>query len=110
MIARTLLCLALLFPAPALAEKLANKLFGAMEGPSQQAPMPIGSYAKGCAAGLVQLPETGPTWQAMRLSRNRNFGQPVMIQFLMDLSVTAREMVSDVGFTSATSASRAAGR
>ena len=92
MIARTLLCLALLFPAPALAEKLANKLFGSMDGPSQQAPMPIGSYAKGCAAGLMELPETGPTWQAMRLSRNRNFGQPVMIQFLTDLSAEAAAM------------------
>ena len=92
MIARALLCLALLFPAPALAEKLANKLFGSMEDPSQQAPMPIGSYAKGCAAGLMELPETGPTWQAMRLSRNRNFGQPVMIQFLTDLSAEAAAM------------------
>ena len=51
--------------------------------------MPIGSYAKGCAAGWCELPETGPTWQAMRLSRNRNFGQPEMIQFLIDLSDTA---------------------
>lgn len=80
--------------APAQAEKLANKLFGAMADPSVQDSMPIGSYAKGCAAGLVELPETGPTWQAMRLSRNRNFGQPEMIQFLMDLSATAR----DIGF------------
>ena len=84
------LCLA----APAQAEKLANKLFGAMANPSNQDSMPIGSYAKGCAAGLVELPETGPTWQAMRLSRHRNFGQPAMIQFLMDLSATAR----DIGF------------
>ena len=30
----------------------------------------------GCQAGAVQLPETGPTWQAMRLSRNRNWAQP----------------------------------
>lgn len=37
-------------------------------------------------AGNVQLPETGPTWQAMRLSRNRNWGQPVMIDFIKDLS------------------------
>ena len=80
--------------APAQAEKLANKLFGAMEVPSGQDSMPIGSYAKGCAAGLVELPETGPTWQAMRLSRNRNYGQPEMVQFLMDLSGTAR----DIGF------------
>ncbi|MFN5998393.1 MAG: penicillin-insensitive murein endopeptidase [Paracoccaceae bacterium] len=76
--------------APVQAEKLANKLFGAMSAPSAQDSMPIGSYAKGCAAGLVELPETGPTWQAMRLSRNRNFGQPEMVQFLMDLSATAR--------------------
>ena len=80
--------------APAKAEDLANQLFGAMDAPSSQDAMPVGSYAKGCAAGSVELPETGPTWQAMRLSRGRNFGQPAMVQFLMDLSVTAR----DIGF------------
>lgn len=77
---------------PASAEKLANQLFGAHATPSQQAPMPIGSYAKGCAAGLVQLPETGPTWQAVRLSRHRNFGQPELIQYLVDLSYTATQI------------------
>ncbi|GGW33513.1 penicillin-insensitive murein endopeptidase [Gemmobacter lanyuensis] len=90
-----LLCLALglgLAAAPVQAEKLANQLFGAMDRPSRQAPMPIGSYAKGCAAGLVELPETGPTWQAMRLSRHRNFGQPEMVQFLIDLSVAATQI------------------
>lgn len=94
MILPRVLVLTVLLAAPAQAEKLANKLFGAMEAPSNQDSMPIGSYAKGCAAGLVELPETGPTWQAMRLSRNRNFGQPEMVQFLMDLSATAR----DIGF------------
>lgn len=84
------LFLTLLLAAPVRAEELANRLFGAMNVPSGQDAMPIGSYAKGCGAGLVELPETGPTWQAMRLSRNRNFGQPVMIQFLMDLSGTAK--------------------
>ncbi len=88
------LLLTLLLAAPVQAEKLANKLFGAMAAPSNQDSMPIGSYAKGCGAGLVELPETGPTWQAMRLSRNRNYGQPEMVQFLMDLSQTAR----DIGF------------
>jgi penicillin-insensitive murein DD-endopeptidase len=93
MLTRALL-LTLALAAPVQAEKLANKLFGAMAAPSAQDSMPIGSYARGCAAGLVELPETGPTWQAMRLSRNRNFGQPQMVQFLMDLSATAR----DIGF------------
>jgi penicillin-insensitive murein endopeptidase len=90
MILTRALFLTLLLAAPVQAEKLANRLFGAMAAPSYQDPMPIGSYSRGCAAGLVELPETGPTWQAMRLSRNRNFGQPVMIQYLMDLSATAR--------------------
>lgn len=86
------LFLTLVLAAPAQAEKLANRLFGAMDAPSSQDAMPIGSYAKGCAAGLVELPETGPTWQAMRLSRNRNYGHPMMIQFLVDLSQTARDI------------------
>ncbi len=86
------LILSLVLAAPAQAEKLANRLFGAMEAPSTQESMPIGTYARGCAAGLVELPESGPTWQAMRLSRHRNFGHPMMIQFLMDLSATAREI------------------
>ncbi|MGQ0564007.1 MAG: penicillin-insensitive murein endopeptidase [Gemmobacter sp.] len=76
----------------AAAQDKANRLFGAKAEPSQQAPMPVGSYAKGCAAGNVELPESGPTWQAMRLSRGRNFGQPVMIAFLQDLSVMATQV------------------
>ena len=77
---------------PALAETRANQLFGAMDTPSNQAPMPIGSYAKGCGAGMVELPESGPTWQAMRLSRGRNFGQPVLVQYLQELSVAATQV------------------
>ena len=89
---RLLLTLALLMPLPAAAQQLANQLFGAKNAPSQQDPMPIGSYARGCAAGLVELPETGPSWQAMRLSRGRNFGQPVMMDYLRDLSQAAQQI------------------
>ena len=77
---------------PATAETKANQLFGAVDLPTADRPMPYGSYAKGCADGLVELPETGPTWQAMRLSRHRNFGQPVMIDYLVDLSRTATQI------------------
>jgi penicillin-insensitive murein endopeptidase len=88
MVRRTLaaLALSLAVAAPALAETTAARLFGAKAAPSAQQAHPIGTYAKGCAAGLVQLPETGPTWQAMRLSRNRNWGHPDTIAFLQDLS------------------------
>lgn len=92
MIRKLVLCLALLAPLPAQAEKLANKLFGAADNPSAQDAMPIGSYARGCAAGLVELPETGPTWQAMRLSRNRNFGHPMLVQYLEELSQSATQI------------------
>ena len=77
---------------PARAESLANRLFGAKAAPSSQAAMPVGSYARGCAAGLVELPETGPSWQAMRLSRGRNFGQPVMIDYIVALSRAAQQV------------------
>ena len=64
----------------------AKEVFGPIAAPSRQDPASFGSYAKGCIGGAAQLPETGPTWQAMRLSRNRNYGHPVLIDFLEDLS------------------------
>ena len=67
----------------------AKQLFGKERSASRHAPAPFGSYAKGCMAGGVQLPETGPTWQAMRLSRNRNWGHPETIDFIQTLSAKA---------------------
>ncbi|KNX43250.1 Penicillin-insensitive murein endopeptidase precursor [Roseovarius tolerans] len=64
----------------------AKQLFGAQGQGSEHAPAAYGSYANGCIAGAVALPETGPTWQAMRLSRNRNWGHPETIDLLQDLS------------------------
>ena len=78
--------------APMAEAQKANQLFGAKDGPSRQSAQAIGSYAKGCAAGLWQLPETGPTWQAMRLSRNRNWGHPEAIAFIGDLSKFATQV------------------
>ncbi|MCR8548291.1 penicillin-insensitive murein endopeptidase [Salipiger sp. P9] len=69
-----------------LSTKNAKALFGAEHRSSAQKAASYGSYAKGCLAGGVQLPQSGPTWQAMRLSRNRNWGHPVLVDFLEDLS------------------------
>ncbi|MBT2131490.1 penicillin-insensitive murein endopeptidase [Aliiroseovarius lamellibrachiae] len=71
---------------PALAERPAKEYFGAVRQGSAQRAAPFGSYAKGCVAGAVQLPQTGKTWQAMRLSRNRNWGHPELVDFVKDLS------------------------
>ena len=84
--------LAVALALPAQAETKANQLFGAASLPTDSRPMPYGTYNKGCADGLIALPETGPTWQAMRLSRNRNWGHPVMIDYLIDLSEAARQI------------------
>jgi len=73
----------------ALSNVQAKKLFGAKSSGSAQSPAPHGSYAKGCLAGGVQLPETGPTWQAMRLSRNRNWAHPETVDMVKKLSAFA---------------------
>ena len=64
----------------------ASALFSKKGSASPHRPAAFGSYAKGCLAGAQQLPETGPTWQAMRLSRNRNWAHPDMLAFIERLS------------------------
>ncbi len=82
----------LVLSAPfAHADTIAKELFGRIDVPSNQPPEPIGSYAKGCQAGAAQLPESGPSWQAMRLSRNRNWAQPEMLSFVERLGVAAQQ-------------------
>ncbi|NNE51386.1 MAG: penicillin-insensitive murein endopeptidase [Sulfitobacter sp.] len=73
----------------ALANVQAKRLFGAKSFASSQAPAAYGSYAKGCLAGAAELPESGPTWQAMRLSRNRNWAHPETIDMVKQLSAFA---------------------
>lgn len=71
---------------PAIAEKkqslAAKLLFAAKKLPSLGKAMAIGYYPRGCLAGGVELPVTGPTWQVMRVSRNRNWGHPELVKFL----------------------------
>jgi penicillin-insensitive murein DD-endopeptidase len=88
MVLRTLaaIALGLILGLPAKAEPIAKQIFGAQKVASAQRPAPLGGYSRGCVAGAVQLPETGPTWQAMRLSRNRNWGHPDTIAFIERLS------------------------
>ncbi|WP_316012915.1 penicillin-insensitive murein endopeptidase [Roseobacter sp. HKCCA0434] len=77
--------------APATAQTEARQLFGAVEDGSGGVAEPFGSYARGCMAGAMQLAETGPSWQAMRLSRNRNWGHPEMIAFIERLGEAAQQ-------------------
>jgi len=76
----------------AVAQDPAKYIFSAMDSPTGGPAEPHGSYAKGCLSGGVALPETGPGWQAMRLSRNRNWGHPEMIAFIQRLSRSALDL------------------
>lgn len=89
MLRLSLLIIAFILPSLATAQTPAKEQFGRKSNPSFHQPAALGTYAKGCLAGAVQLPETGPTWQAMRLSRNRNWGHPEMISFIQRLSQSA---------------------
>ncbi|MBX9646406.1 MAG: penicillin-insensitive murein endopeptidase, partial [Xanthobacteraceae bacterium] len=84
-------------PLPPLADpsdpKLAAKeIFGRELTPAKLPARSIGFYAKGCLAGAEELPITGPSWQVMRLSRNRNWGNPQLIAFLEKLAAKASKL------------------
>jgi penicillin-insensitive murein endopeptidase len=72
----------------------AKELFGSATTPAPLASRSIGSYAKGCLAGGVSLPINGPDWQVMRLSRNRNWGNPRLLDFLERFAHDARALDS----------------
>lgn len=69
----------------------AKELFGAAKLPSPLAARAIGTYARGCLAGAVALPVDGPAWQAMRLSRNRNWGHPTLVKLVERLALESKE-------------------
>ncbi|MEM6358008.1 MAG: penicillin-insensitive murein endopeptidase [Pseudomonadota bacterium] len=77
--------------APSALAEPARFAFGAHAGPSEHDPAAIGSYSNGCLAGGLELAETGDSWQAMRLSRNRNWGHPDVIAFIRRLGAAAQE-------------------
>jgi len=82
------------FASPLAAEERpARELFGAQRLPAKMVTSPYGSYARGCIAGAVAIPTDGPTWQAMRLSRNRRWGHPAMIALIERFSQDARSKI-----------------
>ena len=87
-------------PKPTAKKKTASKpvpkgppakmLFGAVDKPAPLAARAIGSYSRGCLSGGVALPINGPEWQVMRLSRNRYWGHPRLIEYMERLARDTR--------------------
>ena len=67
----------------------AKELFGRKPTPANLQARSIGFYTRGCLAGGIALPVNGQNWQVMRLSRNRNWGHPNLIDFLERLAKKA---------------------
>ncbi|MCB1487878.1 MAG: penicillin-insensitive murein endopeptidase [Bauldia sp.] len=68
----------------------AKDLFARVVTPTDTAPQSIGFYSRGCLAGAVALPVNGPAWQVMRLSRNRNWGMPSLVNYIERLATDAQ--------------------
>jgi penicillin-insensitive murein DD-endopeptidase len=68
----------------------AKKLFGRQTTPANMPSQSYGSYALGCMAGAQALPVTGPNWQAMRLSRNRNWGEPQLVRLVEKIAAQVK--------------------
>jgi penicillin-insensitive murein endopeptidase len=100
-----LIAIAVLLPLAAAAEDVelqaeaiedtgpvpASNQFGFALGPADMKARAIGWYAKGCLAGGKMLPTEGPAWQAVRLSRNRNWGHPKLIELIQRFATDMRE-------------------
>src|SRR5258708_23206073 len=70
----------------------AKELFARKSTPFPGPPRSIGGDFDGCLAGAVSLPITGPTWQVMRPSRNRNWGNPQLIRFIERFATNAKKV------------------
>src|SRR5262245_5223354 len=70
----------------------AKELFARKSKPLHGPPRSIGYYSAGCLAGAVALPMTGPDWQVMRPSRNRNWGNPQLVRFVERLAKNATKV------------------
>ncbi len=73
-------------PLPPLADPAnprlpAKEVFGRALTPVEAQARSIGFYSRGCLAGAKALPVDGESWQVVRLSRNRMWGNPAMIGF-----------------------------
>ena len=86
------LTLALIGPAAAKDKRAAKEIFGNLPNPANIKPQAFGTYNRGCLAGGKMLPVDGPAWQAMRLSRNRNWGHPQLVAYVQKLANDAKRL------------------
>lgn len=81
--AALLLALALSHRSPAAASSTErDNAWSRVQSPAPGPARAIGGVAHGCLAGAAELPPDGPGYEAIRLSRHRNFGHPDLVAYL----------------------------
>ncbi|MGA8562642.1 MAG: penicillin-insensitive murein endopeptidase [Pseudolabrys sp.] len=70
----------------------AKELFARKSTPFPGPSRSIGGYFDGCLAGAVPLSITGPSWQVMRPSRNRNWGNAQLVRFIERFAKNAKKV------------------
>ena len=82
--------LAVLLLAPIVAHAQPSNAWSAVAAPAAGPAAAIGGVAHGCLAGAVRLPDDGPGYQVIRLSRRRDFGHPDLVAFITRLGRQAQ--------------------
>ncbi|MCI0655369.1 MAG: penicillin-insensitive murein endopeptidase [Methylococcaceae bacterium] len=70
----------------------ANRLFATNKHSARMPTAAYGSYTRGCLAGAARLLANGPHWQVMRMSRNRYWGHPRLLDYIERLSADAARL------------------
>ncbi len=88
-----------IFPVPTPGPQNA---WSQVPGPATGTPTSIGFYSAGCIRGAKQLASEGTGYQSMRISRNRQYGHPTLIDFITELAKRADALgsallISDLG-------------
>jgi penicillin-insensitive murein endopeptidase len=87
---RLALLAAILLPGLATAASSPTGPWGAATTPSAGPTRVIGGPASGCLAGAAMLPPDGAGYEAIRLSRHRNYSHPATIDYVASLGRAAQ--------------------
>jgi penicillin-insensitive murein endopeptidase len=86
---RSCFTIALLLIAPAQAAHPSNA-WSQVAGPTSGPALSIGATTNGCLSGAAALPNDGPGYTVIRLSRRRYYGNPDLIDFIESLGGRAK--------------------
>ncbi len=70
----------------------ARELFARKTTPFAGPARSIGTYNGGCLEGGIALPLAGPAWQVMRVSRDRYWGNPRLVDFIERLGEKGKKV------------------